>query len=110
MFALLGVGLIWSGSAIARDIPRDGKIEVPSKEEAIALCRKNPYIDNNILLASCVQIEQQSAQRILGMISKDRDSASVAYWNCVKNPYIDNFQLLAGCMDQELEAAKFLGQ
>jgi len=102
--------VLFVSSASAQDIPRDGSIEVPDKQAAIALCKKNPYIDNNMLLAGCVKMEQQSARRILTMISADRSSASEAYWNCVENQFIDNFSLLAGCMEQEISAAKFLKQ
>lgn len=108
--AILTVVLLCVNVANASDIPRDGNLKVPSKEEAIQICKRNQFIDNNMLLASCVRMEQQSARRIIDMMSSDRDAASEAYWNCVKNQFIDNFSLLASCMDQEREAAKFLKQ
>jgi hypothetical protein len=103
------IGII-QGRSLAADIPREGNIEVPAKKEAIAICRKNPYIDNNMLLAGCVKMEQEGARSILRMIRSSRDNASEAYWNCVKNPYIDTYSLLSGCMQQELEAKKFLSK
>ncbi len=105
-----GPFLLFIGVASAGDLPRDGKVTVPSKPAAIALCRENPYINSNFLLRSCVQMEQQSAEQVLSMMSRDKDAASEAYWVCVKNPFINSYFLLSACMRQELEAGAFLKQ
>ena len=92
----------------ASDIDREGNIQVPSKETAIAICKKNPYIDTNMLLAACVKQEQEGAKEILVLLRGDRDATSEAYWNCVKNEYIDTYMLLSACISQELEAMSYL--
>jgi len=107
--AAILAGLVFlSSPAAAQDIPRDGKVEVPTKDEATALCRKNPYINTNMLLAGCVRQEMEAARSVIRMLGEDGQAASEAYWNCARNEFIDTYALLDGCMRQELEAADYL--
>ncbi len=99
---------LWTFPSYAADIPRNGEIKIPTKEEAISICKKNPYIDSNFLLLGCVQQEQASAKSVLQMLDANKTDATNAYWTCVKNPYIDTFMLLSGCMQQELDALENL--
>jgi hypothetical protein len=95
--------LFGPASVVGADIPRDGKLRVPSTEEVAQVCKENPDIDTDKRLMYCVLGEFDGAERVLEMIADDREAASEAYWNCADTPEINSFALLNACMEQELE-------
>ena len=95
--------LFGPASVVGADIPRDGKLRVPSTEEVAQVCKENPDINTDKRLMYCVLGEFDGAERVLEMIADDREAASEAYWNCVDTPEINSFALLNACMEQELE-------
>lgn len=81
-----------------------------TKDEAIDICKKNPYIDSNFLLLSCVNQEMDAASKINKLLASGGSAAQQARQTCQSNPYIDTNFLMLSCMQQEINAGALLQQ
>ena len=95
--------LLAPASVVGADIPRDGKLRVPSTEEVARACKERPEVDTDKRLKYCVLSELSGAEGVMEMITGHREAASRAYWDCVDTPEIDSYAMLNACMEQALE-------
>jgi hypothetical protein len=92
---LLSLMLVFSSTTNAQSI---------TKEEALKICKNNPYLNTNSLLLSCVRREIESDKEISDLISSNDSVANQALDTCKENSYLNTNSLLLSCMRKEIEA------